>query len=124
MSDKTELQTDVSPPHGLSSTEGASFSDLLYWRPIDDEAKSGKKVLLSLLNVAGKRRTIVGFWVNKFSIEDNNEEWDEEEEKDGTYYWKEGWYESMESHDDYSCLYAGIESITHWMPLPKFTEAT
>lgn len=121
MNDKTELHAEAGAAEGLSSTKGASLSDLLYWRPIDDTAKSGKKILLSLLNVAGKRRTIVGFWVNKFSIEDNNDECDEEEEKDGTYYWKEGWYESMESHDDFSCLYAGTTSITHWMPLPKFS---
>ncbi len=123
MNDENELQNEVSATEGLSSAKGANCNDLLCWRPIDDAAKSGRKVLLSLLNIAGKRRTIVGFWVNKFSIEDNNEEWHEEEEKDGTYYWREGWYESMESHDDYSCLYAGIKSITHWMPLPKFTEA-
>lgn len=89
------------------------------WQPIDENAKTGKKLLLSLVNVAGNSRTIVGFWVEKFTIEDDG---DSEEscvdEKDGTYYWREGWYESLESHDDYSCLYADKDSITHYMPLP------
>lgn len=89
------------------------------WQPIDENAKSGKKLLLSLVNVAGNRRAIVGFWVEKFTIEDDGGS-DESyvDEKDGTYYWREGWYESLESHDDYSCLYAAQDSITHYMPLP------
>ncbi len=88
------------------------------WQPIDIAEKTGKKVLLSLVNIAGNRRTIVGFWVDRFSVEDNSDDCDSGEEKDGTYYWLEGWYESMESHDDFSCLYANQKSITHWMPLP------
>jgi hypothetical protein len=90
------------------------------WQPIDENAKTGKKLLLSLVNVAGNRRTIVGFWVDKFSTEDGSGDYDEGDldEKDGTYYWREGWYESMESHDDFSCIYAEQNSITHYMPLP------
>lgn len=88
------------------------------WQPIGTAPKTGIKILLSLLNIAGKRRTIVGFWVERFSVEDNSDDGDQGEEKDGTYYWREGWYESMESHDDFSCLYAAQESITNWMPLP------
>jgi hypothetical protein len=88
------------------------------WIPISEAPKTGKKMLLSLVNIAGKRRTIVGFWVERFSVEDNGDD-DQGEEKDGTYYWQEGWYESMESHDDFSCLYANQKSITHFMPLPE-----
>ena len=104
--------------------EARCTNDLLCWRPIDDEAKSGKKRLLSLLNEAGKRRTIVGFWVNKFSIEDDSDEYEHGDfnEADEIYYWGEGWYESIESSDEYSCCYA-IKTVTHWMPLPKFAEA-
>lgn len=113
-----------STPRGLSSAESASLNDLLCWRPIDDEAKCGKKRLLSLLNEAGKRRTIVGFWVDKFSIEDDSDEYEHGDfnEADEIYYWGEGWYESIESSDEYSCCYA-IKTVTHWMPLPKFAEA-
>ena len=112
-----------SRPRGLSSAESASLNDLLCWRPIDDEAKCGKKRLLSLLNEAGKRRTIVGFWVDKFSIEDDSDEYEHGDfnEEDEMYYWHEGWYESIESHE-FSCCYA-IKTVTHWMPLPKFAEA-
>ena len=112
-----------STPVGLSSAESASLNDLLCWRPIDDEAKCGKKRLLSLLNEAGKRRTIVGFWVDKFSIEDDSDEYEHGDfnEEDEMYYWHEGWYESIESHE-FSCCHA-IKTITHWMPLPKLSEA-
>lgn len=89
------------------------------WQPIETAPKTGRKMLLSLVNIAGKRRTIVGFFVEKFTVEDNSEDWDSGEEKDGTYYWRGGWYESMESHDDFSCLYADQKSISHWMPLPE-----
>lgn len=123
------MQEPNEPPEkncvGLTvQREARCTNDLLYWRPIDDEAKCGKKRLLSLLNEAGKRRTIVGFWVNKFSIEDNNDEYEHGDfnEADEIYYWGEGWYESIESSDEYSCCYA-IKTVTHWMPLPKFAEA-
>jgi hypothetical protein len=124
MSDKTELQSETSATEGLSSTGGASLSDLLCWRPIDDEAKCGRKRLLSLLNEAGMRRTIVGFWVTKFSIEDNGDDYEDGDfnKENEMYYWHEGWYESIESSDEYSCCYA-IKTVTHWMPLPKFSEA-
>ncbi len=90
------------------------------WQPIETAQKTGSKVLLSLVNAAGNRRTIVGFWVNQYSVEDNGDnDGDQCDEKDGTYYWREGWYESMESHDDFSCLYADQKSITHWMRLPE-----
>ncbi len=90
------------------------------WKPIETAPKTGRKLLLSLLNVAGKRRTIVGFWVERFTMEDDGDSDESDvDEKDGTYYWREGWYESLESHDDFSCLYAAQDSITHFMPLPS-----
>ncbi len=90
------------------------------WKPIETAPKTGRKLLLSLLNVAGKRRTIVGFWVERFTMEDDGDADESDvDEKDGTYYWGEGWYESLESHDDFSCLYAAQDSITHFMPLPS-----
>lgn len=88
------------------------------WQPIETAPKTGRKILLSLENIDGKRRTIVAFWVERFTIEDDGDD-DHGEEKDGTYYWPEGWYERIESHDDFYCLYAAQKSITHWMPLPN-----
>ncbi len=45
MSHKTELQIEASATHGLSSTEGASFSDLL-WRDISTAPTDGTKIVV------------------------------------------------------------------------------
>lgn len=45
MSHKTVLQIEASATHGLSSTEGASFSDLL-WHDISTAPTDGTKIVV------------------------------------------------------------------------------
>lgn len=82
------------------------------WRPIDDDAKSGKPMLVVENGVV-----LRACWVAKFSREasdtcddaaDYNEETDE-------YYWPQGWYEWNRHEEIHWVLEA---EPTAYMPLP------
>jgi hypothetical protein len=89
------------------------------WISVDDEMpKSGRRVLFSWLNPLKKRRTGLGIYAKKHTIEAND--WDYTEaadydEETDNYYCPEGWVE-----DPYESEYTyPVEGITHWMPLPE-----
>lgn len=94
------------------------------WQDISTAPKDGKKVLLSLNNSHGKRRTIIGFWVDKYEIEDTSDDYEggDFNERSEIYYWYQGWYENFESHDDFTVAFADQKALTHWMPLPPITK--
>jgi hypothetical protein len=75
-------------------------------------------VIAYYLNDLRKGRVIMAEWVPaKSRVDDNNEDFAEYDDKDGEFYWPEGWYEIVENCSDYSALpVEGV--ITHWEPLP------
>lgn len=80
------------------------------WRPIETAPKDGRIVLLSYLNVAGKRRTVRASWESAEAIA----EWDE-----GCDTCSPGWYERSEAHEGVTeTIYAVEAPPTHWMPIP------
>ncbi len=90
------------------------------FKPIDEEAKSGKKFILSMINRGGYRVEIMGCWIGKFKMEEYSDcvDGDDCDEKDGVYYAPEGWYEIVQSHDEYTYLQADGD-VTHYAPVPK-----
>lgn len=94
------------------------------WISVDERLpEQDDQVLATYKNKAGKRLSIIGSYVRRWteeSYEDDN--YDEySEEKDG-YYLVEGWYEQQDNWDEYSSIFVNNGPVTHWMELPKFTE--
>lgn len=89
------------------------------WMPIS-EAKSGQTVLAGYRNSSGKWRTVRAEFIGKFTREHTEEcglDPDYSEEAD-TFYWPEGWYERIESWDDFTHLVMH-KNPAHFRPLPK-----
>ena len=91
------------------------------WVSVDDKLPdAGEKVLATFENSHGKRRTICGHLVPRWTIEsDCDDAYDEYSEEKDAYYLREGWYENIENWGDFSSVYVCDGEVTHWMPLPK-----
>lgn len=88
------------------------------WIPVSERLpECGAKVLAYYRYQLGNGRRIRAFYASRFTIEDNTDRDVGEgcEERDGTTYINEGWYEENE-HDDY--YWFVDQPVTHWMSLP------
>lgn len=86
----------------------------------DHFPEAGKKVLATFENSHGKRRTICGHHVPRWTIEsDCDDAHDEYSEEKDAYYLCEGWYENIENWGDFTSVYVCEGEVTHWMPLPE-----
>ena len=81
--------------------------------------KVDKPVLISAKNNYYKY-VCVGKWVEKYSVEDEGEEFDfaDYNEENDTYYYPEGWYECIYNWGDYSDVFISDEVIA-WQLLPE-----
>lgn len=81
--------------------------------------KVNKPVLISA-KYNNYKYVCVGKWVEKYSVEDEGEEFDSADynEENDTYYYPEGWYECIYNWGDYSDVFISDEVIA-WQPLPK-----
>lgn len=80
------------------------------WLPIESAPKDGRHVLLFYRNMLGRARTVVGFYAQENTLENENACYGDEEE-----YAPEGWYEGTWASETTSAV---EESPTHWQPLP------
>lgn len=89
------------------------------WRPIA-EAPAGQIVLVGYRNRSSKERTIRAEFISKFSREHTEDcALDPDySEDDDAFYWPEGWYERIESWDDFTHVVMYCTPL-HFRPLPK-----
>jgi hypothetical protein len=93
------------------------------WIPVTERLpENGAHVFLSCKCGAGAY-VCDGFHTEKYSTptqfyEDIDADYDEETDE---YYFPEGWWEVIKNWDDYSCV-AIEDTVTHWMPLPQWSE--
>lgn len=95
------------------------------WIPVADQMPdSGKPVLVAVdrgkQKVAGRRRYLVtrAMWVARYTEEDTDGASVDADERDGVYYWPEGWYE-WNLREETHWWIGGEEPVTHWRPLPQ-----
>ena len=81
--------------------------------------KVDKPVLISA-KYNNYKYVCVGKWVEKYSVEDEGEEFDfaDYNEENDTYYYPEGWYECIYNWGDYSDVFISDEVIA-WQLLPE-----
>ena len=94
------------------------------WISVKDRLpESGKKVIVFYKNSAGKNRTVMAFYANKHSIENNGDldgEWCDYSEEEDCYFLPVGWHESLDNLDEYSSITFNVENKpSHWQPLPE-----
>lgn len=77
-------------------------------------------VLASMLYPTGKRRTIVAFHAERFTVECGCDDGVSHElnEADDEFYLQEGWYECIQNWDEWSSIRVNEGTVTHWQPLP------
>jgi hypothetical protein len=66
------------------------------------------------------KQWVRAMWVPRYGLEqgfDHEEDWTDYNEKDGNFYWPEGWYE-LQSHGGEEKYWYLIAGATDWMPLP------
>jgi len=93
------------------------------WIKVSDRMPDhGKTVLATYKNSHGKNRIIVGYYLERWTEESDNEDDcnDEYYEKLDKYFYKSGWYEQQDNWWDYASIYVHEGKVTHWMPLPQF----
>lgn len=91
------------------------------WVDVQDRLPtSGLKVLaIQKTNYLQNRVTIVGHWVEKFSEEAGDSEFDDYCEEKDEYYLPEGWYEDQYNWGEYAAIKVNDDAdITHWRLLP------
>ena len=87
------------------------------WRPIDDDAKSGKPVFVLEKGVPLKACFIKKFAMEASDTYDGAADYSEELDE---YYWPEGWYEWNQHEDTHWAL---DSEPTHYMNIPPAPEA-
>jgi hypothetical protein len=87
------------------------------WIPVSERLPEHDHAVLVWVAAGGKPRAIRAWYIKPFTEEDCGGETDESmlDERNGTYYFKEGWHESSDYDDEH--FYA-VSGVTHWMPLP------
>jgi hypothetical protein len=92
------------------------------WISVKDRLPdNGKKVLFTYKNRLGNDRILVGYRVERSTVEVTGEydEYCEYHEEDDCFYSMPGWYEQQENWDDYASIFVHDGEPTHWMPLPQ-----
>ena len=94
------------------------------WIKVEDRLpKTGQKVVAFYKNSAGKNRTVMAFYAEKFSVENYSEmdgEWCDYSEDADCYYLPVGWHEQLDNWDEYSSItFDSNNKPTHWQPLPE-----
>lgn len=86
------------------------------WQPIET-APEMRKVMVSYVNVLGKRRCVLAcyYLANSLEMHDDYAEVGTYDDATGNSYAPEGWYEEHESEHPIMRLEA---EPTHWMPMP------
>lgn len=96
---------------------------VMVWRDMSSAPRDGSLILLGGENHIGRFQRIIGYYVNKYTLEADSEA-DEDtadySEESGMFYCIEGWYESICCNDEYCSWRITKEdcNITSWMPLP------
>ena len=85
--------------------------------------ETGKIVLASYINQRGNRRIICAHYAPRFTVEAQEDDYDEYHEESDTYYLCEGWYESVENWSDFESIYVGECEVDYWMPIPEELKA-
>lgn len=80
------------------------------------------KVLAHYFNDLGKGRTICAIWVPAKTRSDSygDDGFTEDDEESDTFYWPEGWYETIENWDDLGYVKVDEGEVIYWQPLPKW----
>ena len=95
------------------------------WASVTDRfPASGRIVLARYLDDEGKGCIIRAKWVaantEDSSTDSNIGIYDDVSDK---YYDPEGWYECIDNWDDYTYVFVYQGTVSHWMPMPVFSEA-
>ena len=79
------------------------------------------KVLAHYFNGLGKERTICAIWVPAKTRSDSygDDDFTEYDEESDTFYWPEGWYETIENWDDLGYVKVDEGEVIYWQPIPK-----
>ena len=80
------------------------------------------KVLAHYFNGLGKERTICAIWVPAKTRSDSygDDDFTEYDEESDTFYWPEGWYETIENWDDLGYVKVDEGEVIYWQPIPKW----
>ena len=89
------------------------------WQPIET-APVLKSVLVHYKNALGNSRIIKAKFIPKYTLEAGEDTEDEYDEANDRYTCKEGWYETIDNWDDFSCVfvYQGAPDLWQHMPDP------
>lgn len=91
------------------------------WQPIET-APPAQNVYVFGKNALGKGRTFKAHFLPKFHAECDYLQYDPDaydyHEENDCYYYKEGWYESIENWDEFTSIYVTDVDLSLWTPLP------
>lgn len=102
------------------------------WISAKEKPESGKPVIATYQNSYGKKRTIIAFYAERFTIEsgsDCDDGVDEYSEEKDEYYLLPGWYEQIDNWGDYAFVAVVEGDVALWLPLdalpvPSFDKTT
>lgn len=90
------------------------------WIPVSQQMPPvSRGVLAFYKNALGHGRIIRAEWIPaKTIVADTEDQESDYDEATDEFYVPQGWYEKINNWDDYSSVFVGEGTITHWMPLP------
>lgn len=93
---------------------------MTHWIPVSQQMPPvSRGVLAFYKNALGNGRIIRAEWIPaKTIVADTDDQQSEYDEATDEFYVPQGWYEKISNWDDYSSVFVGEGTITHWMPLP------
>lgn len=114
---------------GLGQVDFARAAELLQRQALVPVAVSERlprpsvKVLAHYFNGLGKERTICAIWVPAKTRSDSygDDDFTEYDEESDTFYWPEGWYETIENWDDLGYVKVDEGEVIYWQPIPKLS---
>lgn len=92
------------------------------WISVDDKLPRKNQAVLAAQNTNEHNTIITANYICQHQKELNMsfDEVDSEYDKENDiFYWKQGWYETVNNWDDYTALTLMRGEVTHWQPLPK-----